>query len=232
MTALFIPLLRVPLPPLHLLLRFHHLLHNSAARYLRLVRSPLSATGNLSQDLRSPAQLVALELNANLLSKRPGHPSTTSTKSVFLMSHTFLSDCPLYRILPLVANYPTAPSSTSSKLHRLPSACTSAVLHLILFSRSTTSISQSPDRQTIFIPAKQPESKQSPLPKDLARLLEAFFVQSGILDSFSRPRMDYTGKNLEVVDIGGEVDYSGHQWFQEPPPRPEVRIICSWMDLD
>ncbi|KIJ21942.1 hypothetical protein PAXINDRAFT_124270 [Paxillus involutus ATCC 200175] len=34
--------------------------------------------------------------------------------------------------------------------------------------------------------------------------------------------MDYTGKNLDVVDFGGEVDYSGHQWFQEPPPRPEV----------
>ncbi|KIL00571.1 hypothetical protein PAXRUDRAFT_129538 [Paxillus rubicundulus Ve08.2h10] len=34
--------------------------------------------------------------------------------------------------------------------------------------------------------------------------------------------MDYTGKHLDVVDFGGEVDYSGHQWFQEPPPRPEV----------
>ena len=37
--------------------------------------------------------------------------------------------------------------------------------------------------------------------------------------------MDFTGKNLEVVDFGGEVDYSGHQWFLEPPPRPEVKIM-------
>ena len=70
-----------------------------------------------------------------------------------------------------------------------------------------------------------PLTKQSPLPKDLALLVEAFFIQSGLLDSFSRPTMDYTGKNLDVVDIGGEVDYSGHQWFQEQPPRPEVKAI-------
>ena len=43
--------------------------------------------------------------------------------------------------------------------------------------------------------------------------------------------MDYTGKHLDVVDFGGEVDYSGHQWFQEPPPRPEVKVMLPWMDL-
>lgn len=43
--------------------------------------------------------------------------------------------------------------------------------------------------------------------------------------------MDYTGKNLDVVDFGGEVDYSGHQWFQEPPPRPEVKGHVPSMDL-
>jgi len=38
--------------------------------------------------------------------------------------------------------------------------------------------------------------------------------------------MDYIAKNVDVVDFGGEADYTGHQWFQEPPPRPEVsRII-------
>lgn len=30
--------------------------------------------------------------------------------------------------------------------------------------------------------------------------------------------MDFTAKNADAVDFGGEVDYSGHQWFQEPPP--------------
>ena len=47
--------------------------------------------------------------------------------------------------------------------------------------------------------------------------------------------MDYTGKSLEVVDFGGEVDYSGHQWFQEPPPRPEVKNhllpLRTWLTL-
>ncbi|KAG9314199.1 hypothetical protein JVU11DRAFT_4985 [Chiua virens] len=82
------------------------------------------------------------------------------------------------------------------------------------------------DHRTIFRPSiKQLESKQSPLPQDLALLLEAFFVQSGLLDSFSPPKMDYTGKNQDVVDFGGEVDYSGHQWFQEPPPRPEPQPV-------
>ena len=42
--------------------------------------------------------------------------------------------------------------------------------------------------------------------------------------------MDYTGKHLDVVDFGGEVDYSGHQWFQEPPPRPEVMDTPPGMD--
>ena len=40
--------------------------------------------------------------------------------------------------------------------------------------------------------------------------------------------MDYTAKNVDAVDFGGEVDYTGHQWFQEPPPRPEVSRIMTW----
>ncbi|KAF5384844.1 hypothetical protein D9615_001351 [Tricholomella constricta] len=32
--------------------------------------------------------------------------------------------------------------------------------------------------------------------------------------------MDYSGKRTDVVDVGGEVDYSNHQWFQDPPARP------------
>jgi len=34
--------------------------------------------------------------------------------------------------------------------------------------------------------------------------------------------MDYTGKRPDVIDLGGEVDYSNMQWFQEPAPqRPQ-----------
>lgn len=34
--------------------------------------------------------------------------------------------------------------------------------------------------------------------------------------------MDLTSKQAETVDWGGEVDYSGIEWFKDPPPRPEV----------
>jgi len=33
--------------------------------------------------------------------------------------------------------------------------------------------------------------------------------------------MDFTGKRPDVIDLGGEVDYSNMQWFQEPPQRPQ-----------
>jgi len=31
--------------------------------------------------------------------------------------------------------------------------------------------------------------------------------------------MDYSGKRTDVVDFGGEVDYSGYNWFQDAPPK-------------
>lgn len=27
----------------------------------------------------------------------------------------------------------------------------------------------------------------------------------------------------DTVDWGDEVDYSGYEWFKDPPPRPEVK---------
>ncbi|EKM84179.1 hypothetical protein AGABI1DRAFT_31840 [Agaricus bisporus var. burnettii JB137-S8] len=32
--------------------------------------------------------------------------------------------------------------------------------------------------------------------------------------------MDYSGKRTDVVDAGGEFDYSGMQWFTDRPERP------------
>lgn len=37
--------------------------------------------------------------------------------------------------------------------------------------------------------------------------------------------MDYSGKRTDVVDAGGEFDYSGMQWFTDRPERPPVRLI-------
>jgi hypothetical protein len=99
------------------------------------------------------------------------------------------------------------------------------------FFHSVVASNENSDHQTIFIPSKQPESNQSPLPTDLALLLDVFFIQSAMLNSFSQPAIDYTGKHLDVVNFGSEVDYLGHQWFQEPPPQSEVKVILSRMDL-
>ncbi|KAF7347627.1 Apolipo n-acyltransferase [Mycena venus] len=46
-----------------------------------------------------------------------------------------------------------------------------------------------------------------PIPEDLRASLNSI-------------HMDFTGKQAaEVVDFGGEVDYSGHRWFQDAPPK-------------
>lgn len=109
------------------------------------------------------------------------------------------------------------------------SPCGGAKVHLVKVPPSPLTGDSSSDDRTIFIPSRQtrdsPIVKPSPLPKDLASLLEGYFIQSGIIDSFSRSAMDYTAKNFDAVDFGGEVDYSSYQWFQEPPPRPEPQPV-------
>ncbi|TFK30839.1 hypothetical protein FA15DRAFT_751836 [Coprinopsis marcescibilis] len=39
--------------------------------------------------------------------------------------------------------------------------------------------------------------------------------------NFSIRNMDFTGKGNDVIDYGGDYDYTGQNWFQERPPRPE-----------
>ena len=41
--------------------------------------------------------------------------------------------------------------------------------------------------------------------------------------------MDISTKQAETVDWGGEVDYSGYEWFKDPPPRPEVSLPFTWI---
>ena len=44
--------------------------------------------------------------------------------------------------------------------------------------------------------------------------------------------MDAYGKTADIVDLGGETDYSGHEWFQDPPIRPQpVRMTSPSRDL-
>ena len=40
--------------------------------------------------------------------------------------------------------------------------------------------------------------------------------------------VDLYDKQADTVDWGGEVDYSGYEWFKDPPPRPEVRRLSPY----
>ncbi|KAK0500599.1 hypothetical protein EDD18DRAFT_1067947 [Armillaria luteobubalina] len=70
------------------------------------------------------------------------------------------------------------------------------------------------DRQ-IFIPTTNPDTDTN-YPTDLftAALKGVFTEARGHLLN-----MDLYGKTGEVVDFGGEADYSGTAWFQDPPPQ-------------
>ncbi|KAK0481628.1 hypothetical protein IW261DRAFT_1418664 [Armillaria novae-zelandiae] len=70
------------------------------------------------------------------------------------------------------------------------------------------------DRQ-IFIPTTHPDTDTN-YPTDLftAALKGVFTEARGHIMN-----MDLYGKTGEVVDFGGEADYSGTAWFQDPPPQ-------------
>lgn len=115
--------------------------------------------------------------------------------------------------------------SSSSRKHFSPSSNT---LNLSV----PTSLSPLPSENSlnlhaIFTPSSQAQDPvpldSIPLPRDLATLLETLRLETS--PPPNRRIMDYTAKNAEHVDFGGEVDYSGHQWFQEPPPRPEPQPV-------
>lgn len=38
----------------------------------------------------------------------------------------------------------------------------------------------------------------------------------------------YSGKRTDVVDFGGETDYSDVKWFQDPPQRNRVSFLAGW----
>lgn len=48
------------------------------------------------------------------------------------------------------------------------------------------------------------------------------FVKKILHTSTVCSSMDISNKQTDTVDWGGEVDYSGYEWFKDPPPRPEV----------
>jgi hypothetical protein len=94
-------------------------------------------------------------------------------------------------------------------------------LHLNSFqARSSPSLGTLSQSCDIFIPSLNPSPALVPLSRELWLLLEDICQESGVFFSI----MNQWGKNEDTVDVGGEMDYAGYQWFQDPPPRPEVLV--------
>ncbi|KAF7436603.1 hypothetical protein PC9H_003436 [Pleurotus ostreatus] len=77
----------------------------------------------------------------------------------------------------------------------------------------------------IFIPSVEQSTppnfdlKLPSLPEGFKLVLDTLCKEAGF---FTSPvsNMDFAGKRNDVVDIGGDWDYSDRQWFQNPPSHP------------
>jgi hypothetical protein len=77
----------------------------------------------------------------------------------------------------------------------------------------------------VYIPSPRAfaESQDTfPLPNYLRALIQSARRRPDILmNAFGSAGY----KPADTVDYGDEVDYSGYEWFKDPPPRPEVRLL-------
>lgn len=94
---------------------------------------------------------------------------------------------------------------------------TNSLVQLTTFNPKTTFINCD-----IFVPPRHLSDKFGPdlilLPCELWETFNVICAETGV----SLSEMDYTGKRTDVVDFGGETDYSHYQWFQDAPPRAPV----------
>ncbi|KAJ8522010.1 hypothetical protein ONZ45_g1404 [Pleurotus djamor] len=80
--------------------------------------------------------------------------------------------------------------------------------------------------ELIFIPSAPAHVPTKPIDLDFPSLPDSFRITLNSLCNdagvFSSPisDMDFAGKRDDVVDFGGDWDYSDRQWFQDPPPQP------------
>ncbi|KAL4241637.1 hypothetical protein ABKN59_000803 [Abortiporus biennis] len=79
--------------------------------------------------------------------------------------------------------------------------------------------SPSTHKYKIFVPPRSAytDTDWFPLPNYLKALAKSFNRNSK--EFLSMPQELY-GKQTDTVDWGDEVDYSGYEWFKDPPPRP------------
>lgn len=113
-------------------------------------------------------------------------------------------------------------NSKLDELKRLNSSnlaltATNSLVQLTTFNPKTTPIDCD-----IFIPPLYLSDRFGPdsilLPREFWETFNVICAETGVFLS----EMDYTGKRTDVVDFGGETDYSHYQWFQDAPPRAPV----------
>ncbi|SJL06295.1 uncharacterized protein ARMOST_09631 [Armillaria ostoyae] len=109
-------------------------------------------------------------------------------------------------------------SSASAKPGSSPTLCSISIhthIHPLLSPQLSLKHPVLAEDRQIFIPTTHPDTDTN-YPTDLftAALKGVFTEARGHLLN-----MDLYGKTGEVVDFGGEADYSGTAWFQDPPPQ-------------
>ncbi|TCD67110.1 hypothetical protein EIP91_000573 [Steccherinum ochraceum] len=109
---------------------------------------------------------------------------------------------------------------SSNPLLRLPS-----VVPPTPIDNSPSSLALVPPIRTydIFIPSQSPHEpdEPSPLPPYLLTLAKSIVRSPSIMSTYS------ASKPNDHVDFGEEEDYSGYEWFKDPPPRAEPRAQSS-----
>ncbi|THH33487.1 hypothetical protein EUX98_g686 [Antrodiella citrinella] len=102
---------------------------------------------------------------------------------------------------------------SSNPLLRLPSLAPQ------VSSRNSPSLVPVPPNRSyeIFIPTANPDEPDEPipLPPHLLILAQSFVRKKSNMSTYGGP------KPADNVDWGDEADYSGYEWFKDPPPRQE-----------
>lgn len=160
------------------------------------------------------------------LSRRSSVKSISAQSSFFTYSasekenHLYSSQDHSSLLLKPSGSSPSLPYeySASAKLGSSPTLCSISIhthIHPLLSPQLSLKHPVLAEDRQIFIPTTNPDTDTN-YPTDLftAALKGVFTEARGHLLN-----MDLYGKTGEVVDFGGEADYSGTAWFQDPPPQ-------------
>ena len=100
---------------------------------------------------------------------------------------------------------------------------------------TTSGPSQGPKYEFFVPPSRNQDTSQDQffqrLPHHILFTVIDVLLREASLFSQEYTKMSFNifGKPMETVDIGQEVDYSGYEWFKDPPPPPQMvgGIPCS-----